>query len=466
MIEELTSASVMSVQLGEVVAGNYEIVEVLGIGGMGVVYKALQRSLGRFVAIKLPRPELVADLAVRRRLRCEAIAGARIDHRNIVRVLDFGSHRGIPFVVMEYVVGPRLAQLLAEHGPLPVARAFRIAREIVAGLQGAHENGVVHADVKCDNVLVESLRDGSLMPRLIDFGIARFVDDGALRELEDTMISGTPDYLAPEVIRGAAPGFSADVYALGVMLYELVSGTTPFGGGTSAAVMSRAIQDEPIPLILRCPDRAVPIGFDAVVMRALDKDPTSRYADASALGLALDRIGLDVKRDPATRKHVKTNPPIFSTEATTVTMSAEVIAPRRIAMGSSELDPATVKNCTLGPAPVPIAALTEADVNEIVVHCLEVARSHIDEHRLAAAIDVVEGGVAALARCDGPTWRLWLTLAALYDGIANRKQARLAASEARACAVRAGSAAGVERADELLTRLARRRSASRPPTPW
>lgn len=341
---------------GDIVAESYEIVEVLGVGGMGIVYKAVQRSLGRFVALKLPRPELAMDLAVRRRLRCEAIAGAR-DHRNI---------------------------------------------------------------------------------------------------------AGTPDYLAPEVIRGSPPGFAADVYAVGVMLYELVSGATPFGGGTSADIMSRSLEDDAVPLILRCSDRALPSSLDAVVMRALEKDPADRFVDAGALVRALDGVEWSVSRDVTTRKHVKTKPPIFSMEATTVTMSAADLPPNRtVAVGSSNDDPAGVQRRA-----VPASAAIAGDADEIIVSCLERARSLIDEHRLVATIDEVKRGLAAVAQCDGPTWRLWLMLAALCDGIADRKAARIAASKARLSALRADAAVGVERADALLMRLARRRSASRPPRPW
>ncbi|HUS29752.1 MAG TPA: serine/threonine-protein kinase [Kofleriaceae bacterium] len=453
MIEEEASRTATVVQPGEIVADNYEIVDVLGIGGMGVVYKAVQRSLDRVVAIKLPRPELAADLVVRRRLRCEAIAGARIDHPNIVRVLDFGSHREVPFVVMEHVAGPRLAHLLAEHGPLPVEMVVQIARQIVAGLQDAHDKGVIHADVKCDNVLVETLRDGNLFPRLIDFGIARFVDDGSLRELEDTTVIGTPEYLAPEVIRGEPPGFTADVYAIGIMLYELVSGATPFGGGTSATVMMRGLEDDAVPLTLRCPDDVIPTGFEEVVMRSLAKDPADRFADARMLAKALDSIDLSVMPEVTDLTRVRQPPPIFSMEATTATMSAEAIT--TAALDASEQNP------SLGVEGV------ARDADTIVVSYLELARSLVDDHRLPAAIAELERGIAELMQHgDTPVWRLWLTLAAVYDGVADRTRARVAARQGRECAVRVGAMIGVERADLLLTRLELRHSVTRRERPW
>src|SRR5438309_1488307 len=143
------------------VIGGYVLGELLGVGGMGVVYAATQRSLDRIVAVKLPRPELASDPAVRQRFRAEAYTSARVNHRNIVRVVDFGDHDGVPYLVMEHVIGVGLGQLASEHGPMSIANATSLVDQILAGLEEAHGNGIVHADVKCDNILVETLRDGA-----------------------------------------------------------------------------------------------------------------------------------------------------------------------------------------------------------------------------------------------------------------------------------------------------------------
>ena len=431
---------------GELVAGCYELDRVLGVGGMGVVYTALQRSLDRIVAVKLPRPELASDPDVRERLRIEAIAGSRIEHRSSVRVLDYGMHAGAPYLVMEYVAGLLLGQLLIEHGPLPVVAAIRFVRDIASVLEEAHANGIVHADVKCDNVLVESSRDGVMAPRLIDWGIAQ------IRGLHTTQpgafVAGTPEYVAPEVALGEPPSFAADVYALGVMLYELITGATPFG---TTQVMRSKLEELAVPIAVRCPDLHVPPALDALVLRALSRDPAERFADAGQLARALDPILMsrDLRRKPGRAP----SPPIFTTEATTATMS--VVQPGE--------DPASPKRRT-GSV---LCALESGDVHAIVVAYLDLARALVDEHRLDQAIVELERGVELLSApgSGAPVWRLLLTLAALYDGTGDRKRARSAAKLARERAVRDGSAVGSERAERLASRLARSAGGRRPP-PW
>src|SRR3954469_18627332 len=270
---------------GELIAGNYRLEHVLGVGGMGVVYSACQRSLDRNVALKLPRPELASDPDVRHRLRMEAIASSRVDHRNSVRMLDYGAHAGAPYLVMELVTGPRLGQLLHEHRPLPLDIALGLVSEINAALEEAHINGVIHADVKCDNVLVETLRDGTMRPRLIDWGIARFCDGP---DEPSEIVTGTPEYLAPEVGLGERATFAADVYAIGVMLYELISGSTPFAG--SPHVMVRKLEDAVVPIALRCPGLQIPAALDELIQRCLARDPEDRFPDARTLGIELATI--------------------------------------------------------------------------------------------------------------------------------------------------------------------------------
>lgn len=381
---------------GELIAGSYSLREVIGVGGMGVVYAAVQRSLDRIVALKVPRPELVDDPRVRHRLRTEAVVSSRIDHRNAVRVLDYGDHEDAPYLVMEHVAGPRLSRVLTEHTRLPVELALGLTRQVVSALEEAHRNGIVHADVKCDNVLVEVRRDGAMTPRLIDWGIAHFV--GEHESDYGLEVTGTPEYLAPEVLQGAPPGYAADVYAVGVMLYELISGTTPFRRGGS-------------PLL-------IPHDVDAVLMQALERDPGLRFHDAAALGCALD------------------------------------------AVVDSSVEPSIARVPTVDDCRVALArACTCDDAGPIIVAYLELARRLVDEHRLFDAVHELERGVDLVAGLDhgGPLWRLLLALAALYDGVGNRRRARDAAVLAQAWAVRDDSDVGRERARALSARLARSR---------
>ncbi|HSD88042.1 MAG TPA: protein kinase [Kofleriaceae bacterium] len=434
---------------GELVAGNYRLERVLGVGGMGVVYTALQHSLDRVVAVKLPRPELAADPDVQERLRIEAIAGSRIEHRSSVRVLDYGMHAGAPYLVMEHVAGPLLGQLLTEHGPLPVAAAIRFVREIAAVLEEAHANGIVHADVKCDNVLVETSRDGTMVPRLIDWGIAR------IHELQTAQssqfVTGTPEYVAPEVVLGEPPSCAADVYALGVMLYELITGATPFAG--SAQVMRSKLEEVAVPIAARCPELDVHLALDALVLRSLSRDPAKRFAHAGDFARALEHV-LASSQEPHRHEPARTPSPMaFAAEATTATMS--VVQPGE--------EPASPKRRT-GSV---VGALEAGDVHAIVVAYLDLARSLVDEHRLDQAIAELERGVELLS-VDGngaPVWRLLLTLAALYDGTGDRKRARIAARLARERAERDGSAVGSERAERLAARLARS-ACGRRSRPW
>jgi serine/threonine protein kinase len=433
---------------GQTVASAYRVGDLLGVGGMGVVYSAIQRSLDRVVALKLPRPELVCDRAVRERLQCEAIAGARLAHRNIVRVLDYGSDRGVPFVVMEHAPGPRLAQMLAEVGPFPLATALSITRQIVSGLEQAHSVGIIHADVKSDNVLVETLRDGTIVPRLIDFGIARFIGHDVPFDQDEPMVIGTPEYLPPEVIVGAPAAFTTDVYAIGVMLYELVTGTTPFTGCDSAEVMSRRLHENVIPISARCPDLEVPAEFDALVLRALARQPSDRFANAGELGHAIDDLSgstTDVQRQHEHPRAVTT--PNFSTESQTAPMPTPVPGIARVA-SSNDHEPVSALR----------AAAANGSADAIVICQLERARELVDEHKLATAISELEAGIVAVLRLDDarPVWRLYLTLAALYDGVGDRVRARAAVATAREYAIRAGSDDGADRADRLASRLTRR----------
>lgn len=273
---------------GAVIGGSYLLGPILGIGERGVVYAAVQRSRRRAVALKLPRPDLATDPGVREQLRTEALAGSRVHHRNVVPIVDFGEDGGVPYLVMEQVVGRRLGDLVAERGGVPVAMAVRIVGQILAGLQAVHAAGIVHSDVRCGNVLVRAAPGGGSVPRLIGFGLARFVDDPSAGGAgPEWLAAGSPEYLAPDLSRGDAPTFASDVYAAGVLLYKLVTGVSPFAGNTRAQVLRRQLLQPPMPLSWWAPHRDVPPALDEVVGCALAKDPAHRFADAGAFGAAL-----------------------------------------------------------------------------------------------------------------------------------------------------------------------------------
>ncbi|HEY5928207.1 MAG TPA: serine/threonine-protein kinase [Kofleriaceae bacterium] len=437
-MSDVPELEIYAARRGELIGGNYVLSDVLGVGGMGVVYAAVQRSLDRVVALKVPRRELSNDPHVRRRLQVEALASSRISHRNSVHVFDYGDHAGAPYIVMEHVTGPRLGQLLAEHGPLPVSFAVRVVRQVTSVLEEAHANQIVHADIKCDNILIETRRDGSLVPRVIDWGIARF---GHRHDQSDAaFVTGTPEYLAPEVVVGGRPTYAADVYAVGVMLYELIVGATPFAGQPALYKLEAGA----VPLAMRQLQSKLPHGLDAIVERALATDPASRFADATMLGRALDAITLpsDDCEPIATRG---ASLPVFSTEAPTAAMplADDVLA---TTCGA-------VARCRVAL----VAALQEQDPDAVVVAYLELARVLVDEHRLDDAIGELEHGIELLAEepRSAPVWRLMLTLAALYDGIGDRDRARALAEQAHEQAGDVGSPLGCDRAERLAARLAR-----------
>jgi serine/threonine protein kinase len=188
----------MSTRLDE----NYVLGDVLGRGGMGIVYSATQRSLERRVAVKIPHPELAADPVVHQRFRTEALAGAKLTHRNIARVIDFGAGEP-PYIVMEHVAGIPLDKLVSDAGAMETRIASDVSRQILAALHEAHCAGIIHADIKTGNVLVETLPDGELHARVIDFGLAHFTNQES--SFDGRVLSGTPDYLAPELVQGEAP---------------------------------------------------------------------------------------------------------------------------------------------------------------------------------------------------------------------------------------------------------------------
>ena len=270
--------------------GRYRILEQLGQGGAGIVYRAEDPRLGRSVAIKVLQEHALRDERAASRFRQEARSLSRLLHPNIATLFDFDSHEGCDFIVLEYVAGETLAQTLT-HGPVPESRARAIAVEVADALQFAHEEGIVHRDLKPGNII--------LTPRgrakVLDFGLARLLQDedradtptesGAGSRSDSGMLIGTFPYMAPEQVTGAAVDARTDIYALGAVLYEMVSGSRPFLGGEIARLLYQIAHEKPKPL------RAVAPGASAqmerVVMQCLEKDPAMRFPTAAQLAAAL-----------------------------------------------------------------------------------------------------------------------------------------------------------------------------------
>ncbi len=281
--EELARAQRL---VGRILDDKFRLRSCIGIGGSGAVYKADQIALGRTVAVKILAEELTRDARLVKRFHDEALAASRLNHPNTVSVIDYGqSPDGLLYLVMEYLRGPTLTNLVTTAHPLPLPRVCGIIAQVLAGLEEAHLAGVIHADVKCDNVVVDQRRTGQDQVKVVDFGIARLLN--APRDGDDRNICGTPEYMAPEVIAGAPPSVASDLYACGIVLYELVTGQTPFVGGSAVDVLTRQLRTEPTPA---SQTRAVPPELDALVARALRKKPQDRFVDAAEMRRAVEAL--------------------------------------------------------------------------------------------------------------------------------------------------------------------------------
>lgn len=269
-------------------ASRFEFVEEIGSGGMGTVYKALQRSVGRYVAVKVLAAEQAANVIGLVRFVREANAIARIAHPNIVQLIDFGRDQlGRMLLVMELLEGESLRDLLRRTPVLSPERAVHVAVQCLGALRAAHAGGIVHRDLKPENVFVQRTGADDHV-KVLDFGVAKIAQgDAAPAEhntTQGTMV-GTLRYMAPEQIAGESPDQRVDLYAMGVLLYEMLSGATPFDTRDRYVLLRQILTEEPTPLVLRAPH--VPPQLSEVVMTALRKDASQRYASADDFRRAL-----------------------------------------------------------------------------------------------------------------------------------------------------------------------------------
>ena len=260
----------------------YVIKRKLGSGGMADVYLAEDQTLGRHVALKLLNERHAPDEQFVARFRHAAQSAAGLNHPNIVSIFDRGEAEGTYYIAMEYLDGRTLKELLVRNGPTPIPVSIDYARQILGALAFAHRNGIIHRDIKPHNIVVGP--DGRL--KVTDFGIAR---SGASQMTEAGSIVGTAQYLSPEQARGAPVDARSDIYSLGIVLYEMLTGKVPFTGDTPVEIAMKHLSQVPEPPSELRPD--VPHALDAVVMRALAKDPDQRYASAEEMDAELARVG-------------------------------------------------------------------------------------------------------------------------------------------------------------------------------
>src|SRR5689334_11201364 len=270
----------------EVLVERYQLQEPIGRGGMATIYRGHDMRMDRVVAIKVLREVYSTDPKFVTRFQREAKAASSLQHPNIVQVYDYGQSEGNYFIVMELVEGMDLRRYLRSRGVLAVDRAVIITHDIALGLGAAHRRQIVHRDVKPQNILVG--HDGSI--KLTDFGIASVYKDINAERLTTTgMTLGTVQYYAPEQAQGEIVNPAADVYALGIVMYEMLTGRTPFEGDTPVAVAMQHIQDAPTPPSVYNPN--IPPALEQIILRCLEKVPEMRFRDGSTLARALEVLG-------------------------------------------------------------------------------------------------------------------------------------------------------------------------------
>ncbi|HVO36349.1 MAG TPA: protein kinase [Gemmatimonadales bacterium] len=270
---------------GDWFAGRYEILGTIGAGGMGVVYRAKDRELGEEVAIKMLRPDILKgdDTAIQR-LKAETRLARRISHRNVVRTHDFGEHDGACYVTMEYVEGMTVRRLIDTRGRLSVSAALAIAAQLSDALDVAHRQGVIHRDIKPQNLLLDP--GGAL--KVMDFGVARLVEHTTVLT-QVGMVVGTPSYMSPEQLLAEDVDGRTDLYSVGVVLYECLTGRLPFEARTPVSLIAKLLHDEPAPPVTLNPE--IPSALSALIIRLLAKSAGERPKDAAELKELLAHVG-------------------------------------------------------------------------------------------------------------------------------------------------------------------------------
>ncbi|GAC1346150.1 MAG: hypothetical protein NVSMB23_23310 [Myxococcales bacterium] len=277
--------------LGQLVAGRFLIEDLIGQGGMGKVYKARHVERAIPVALKLLKPALLGDPTLVGRFEREASAASRLHHPNVVEVLEFGSTGpgGTLFIALEYVEGKDLRVLLRDEWPLDEGRLCHLLAQALSALGEAHAHSVIHRDLKPENIMVAPGTGAGEQAKVLDFGIAKILDGGLPALTRSDVVCGTPQYMAPEQATGTGLDARSDLYAIGVILYQLCTGRLPFDGLNAMDVLTQHVNDPPRPPRLRAPDAPISAAMERLILRALEKDPARRPQSAEEFrGLLLD----------------------------------------------------------------------------------------------------------------------------------------------------------------------------------
>jgi serine/threonine protein kinase len=284
--------------LGAVVDGRYRVLEVIGRGGMGMVYRVEHLRMGKIAAMKVLHHDLAHDAEIVQRFEREAAAVSKLHHPHTVQVFDFGSAQGALYLIMEYVRGLDLAHIIDRDGPIPWPRCAPLLAQICGALQEAHELGIVHRDLKPENVLITRTTGGRDYAKVLDFGLAKIDQrEAPTRETERTAIVGTPYFMAPEQIRGDDVDARTDLYSLGALMFELLTGERLYSSTTAVGVLTKHLTATPDAPSMRAPKLAIPPAVDHLCRKALARDPAARWQSAAELAEAIEEIYAETVHD-------------------------------------------------------------------------------------------------------------------------------------------------------------------------
>lgn len=332
----MRSASDADEYIGQTLAKKYRVEALIGEGGMGKVYRARQLALDKPVVLKVLRQSLLSDERTVARFQREAKAASRLNHPNSISILDFGqAEDGALFIAMEFVPGQDLHQVLSREWPLPEARVVRIVSQVLSALSDAHGAGVIHRDLKPENIMLEQRRNEADFVKVLDFGIAKITDttgEDAPPLTRAGFVCGTPEYMSPEQARGAQLDHRSDLYAVGVILYQLTTGLLPFESDSAVGFATKHLTEEPPAPTKRRPEARISPGMERLILRALSKDPNDRPSNAEAFKAELTAVDRERRRIDNTRSR----PPVSQSVAP---VSSPVLAPLpRRATGGGHID--------------------------------------------------------------------------------------------------------------------------------
>src|SRR5438105_638546 len=297
---------------GTLLGGRYSILRLLGQGGMGAVYKARDLELDRVIALKVIRPELASNPGILQRFKQELILARHVTHKNVIRIYDLGDADGLKFITMEYVDGEDLRALLGRHNEFSPTEAVEIVQQICRALEAAHAEGVIHRDLKTQNVMRDS--QGRIV--VMDFGLARSLEAPGMTQTG--ALVGTLEYMSPEQALGTVLDQRSDLFAVGLIFYELLTGKAPYKADTAIASLMKRTHERAVPA--SDVDASVPVSLSAIVSRCLERDPSNRYESATELLRELDAWSSDpaLAAVPASHASVASTPPAAAAAASTI----------------------------------------------------------------------------------------------------------------------------------------------------